>query len=446
MSSYLDKTASAIETLEALSQQYPDQASSYLEFSTFLSQKLYHQLTFQVFEFVTKPSNARSADSSSGVADGNNFWILYDKVLNCIDDKLNPLTYARIASCVSDSLFEEKDGVAAKALLENLLQKFSEQVQMDEAERNASSSSRSYIKSMTTSLTSYIPAKVFVESKLHLLSLRLIEEAESPSILDSSQLSPIKEFLEKNERVLAELASGTESDIAYVHSAYYECSMTYRKAVGPPEAYYNQAIQFLHYTSLDTLSSQRKYNLATDLSLAALTGDGVYNFGEVVNNNKAILECLQGTSNEWLVKLMHACANGDVLDLESITSTYSDAIATQPALISRANVVKEKVMLLALVNMVFKRPSNERTLSFEDIAAESKIPLNQVELLVMRALSLGLIRGSMDQVDQTLDVTWVMPRVLDTSQIKALSERFGQWAAQVKNTKDYMNEYVPMLA
>ena len=30
----------------------------------------------------------------------------------------------------------------------------------------------------------------------------------------------------------------------------------------------------------------------------------------------------------------------------------------------------------------------------------------------MRALSLGLIRGSMDQVDGTVDVTWELPQVL----------------------------------
>lgn len=441
MSTYIDKTASAIENLEALSHQYPDQASSYSEFSSSLSQKLYHQLTFDIHRFVANPQNVRTSDSATdGILNNNNFWVLYDQVLNCINDKLNPLTYARIASCVSDSLFEEKDGGAAKSLLDGLLQKFVEQIQLDSEEENVAS--RGYTKSMTRNLTSYIPARVFIESKLHMLSLQLMETEDS-STFDTNRLIPIKEFLETNKRTLTELASGTESDIAYVHSAYYECSMTYHKAVGPPEAYYNQAIQFLHYTSLDTLSSQRTYDLATDLSLAALTGEGVYNFGEVVNNNKALLDCLDGTRNEWLVKLMHACANGNVSELESITNMYSDAIGAQPALTSRANVVKEKLMLLALVNMVFERPSSERTLKFEDIAAQANTSLDQVELIVMRALSLGLIRGSMDQVEQTVHVTWVMPRVLDSTQIKALSERFGQWAVKVSKTRDQMSISVP---
>lgn len=76
--------------------------------------------------------------------------------------------------------------------------------------------------------------------------------------------------------------------------------MTYRKAIGPPEAYYTQDIQYLHYTPLDSISHEFKLKIATDISLAALPGDGVYNFGEVVHNNE-ILGALERTDNKWLV-------------------------------------------------------------------------------------------------------------------------------------------------
>ena len=105
-------------------------------------------------------------------------------------------------------------------------------------------------------------------------------------------------------------------------------------------------------------------------------------------------------------------------------------------------MVQEKITLLAMVGMIFDRPSSERTLAYADIAARIDLPVDQVELVVMRALSLGLIKGSMDQVDGTVDVTWVMPRVLDGPQLRALGERFGQWAVKVSKTKDYMSESI----
>lgn len=41
----------------------------------------------------------------------------------------------------------------------------------------------------------------------------------------------------------------------------------------------------------------------------------------------------------------------------------------------------------------------------------------QVELLVMKALSVGLVKGSIDEVDRRVHMTWVQPRVLDLQQV-----------------------------
>ena len=35
----------------------------------------------------------------------------------------------------------------------------------------------------------------------------------------------------------------------------------------------------------------------------------------------------------------------------------------------------------------------------------------------MKALSLGLVKGSIDQVDKKVHMTWVQPRVLDRNQV-----------------------------
>ena len=44
----------------------------------------------------------------------------------------------------------------------------------------------------------------------------------------------------------------------------------------------------------------------------------------------------------------------------------------------------------------------------------------KIELLVMRALSLGLVKGSIDQIDSKIFISWVQPRVLDINQVSYL--------------------------
>ena len=70
--------------------------------------------------------------------------------------------------------------------------------------------------------------------------------------------------------------------------------------------------------------------------------------------------------------------------------------------------------------MTFKRPATNRQLDFSEIAAEAQLPENEVELLVMKALSLGLVKGSIDQVEQKAHMTWVQPRVLDREQVRCV--------------------------
>jgi len=423
MSGYSDPIAPALEALSALSQQHPDQSATYNELSNLLSSKLYHQVTVAIYTFISNSANLRTEPS-------NNLFILFNSVLSPIASKVNPLTLSRIASFVASSL---NDFEASNTLLESLVEEFDKK---DNVKNNADHTNTS-------------TARLFTLSKKHFLALQHMEQSGETNDSDDNSKAATAEstktFLSTNKSLLTELANSTESDVAIVHSAYYECAMAYRKAVGPPEAFYKEAISYLHYTPLDTITPPaRQFALATDLSLSALTGKGVYNFGEVVHNNKLILNVLLGTENEYLVKLMQASADGDVNSLEGISKEYENAIAKQPALMNRSDVVKEKITLLALVNMVFERASNDRTLSYEDIASRTKMPINQVELIVMRALSLGLIKGSMDQVDQTVDVTWVMPRVLDDSHMKQLASRFGEWAVKVSETREYMKEHVPV--
>jgi 26S proteasome regulatory subunit N9 len=396
MSTYIDATSGAVDHCEAMAKSHPDLADDYNEISSMVSNKLWHQLTVKLLDFLADSKNFRTTEQGT-----SSFLALYNEVVLVVDKKLNQTSLARLASLVSSSLLFT-DGTAAKAVLENLLQ---------HKDRLG------------------VSATLYCESKLALLKLNLLESNGQPVDMDE-----LKTLLQRNASLLAEMPYS--QDYSIVHSAHHLASMTFRKAVGPPEAFYKEAVLYLNYTAMQDIDNA--YQLAVDLSLAALTGDGVFNFGQVVTT--PILSVLQDTPHEWLMKLMQASAKGDVLLFQELLQQHAAEIQKEPALVNRAQAVQEKITLLALVHLVFERPSSERTLSFQDVAQRIHLDVSQVELVVMRALSLGLIEGTMDQVEQTVQVTWVLPRVLDKEQMQELSTRFGEWAVKVSSTRDYMGE------
>lgn len=163
---------------------------------------------------------------------------------------------------------------------------------------------------------------------------------------------------------------------------------------------------FLAYTPLDTMQLEEKQVLATDLALAALTGKNVFNFGEVLAT--PILTVLEGTPNAWLFELCSCFNHGNIDKFNEIVNANQQAFASQPALANNSDYVKSKVTLLCLINLFFQRPAHDRNVPFATIAEATRLPVEEVEWLLMRAMSLKLIKGTIDQVDQIVSISWVL--------------------------------------
>lgn len=87
---------------------------------------------------------------------------------------------------------------------------------------------------------------------------------------------------------------------------------------------------------------------------------------------------------------------------------------------------------MSLIDLIFRLPSSSRTaIPFSSIARETKLPVEEVEHLVMKALALSLVKGSIDQVLEVASVDWVQPRVLDMQQIGELANRLDGWQKKV---------------
>lgn len=73
----------------------------------------------------------------------------------------------------------------------------------------------------------------------------------------------------------------------------------------------------------------------------------------------------------------------------------------------------QKVAIIAFLEMVFLQGKDEREVPFSKISEACQVPLDQVELLVMKAMSLGLVRGTIDEVAEKVAVEWILPRYLN---------------------------------
>lgn len=113
-----------------------------------------------------------------------------------------------------------------------------------------------------------------------------------------------------------------------------------------------------------------------------------------------------------------------------MVAAHSAAFAAQPALVASSAAIKEKIALLAVMELAGRKPPTERSLPFGEVAAETRLPVDQVEWVLMRAFSLGLLRGQIDQVAGVAHVSYVRPRVLDASQVGALKGRVDAWRAK----------------
>lgn len=110
---------------------------------------------------------------------------------------------------------------------------------------------------------------------------------------------------------------------------------------------------------------------------------------------------------------MRAFNTGDVNEFEALKKKWT----TNKLLAENENMLRTKVILLAIMEMTFRRPAKERQVTFQDVASATKLPLDQVELYLMKAIANGLVVGKIDEVGQKVFMTWVQPRVLSTVQV-----------------------------
>jgi len=371
-------TPAAVEFLESEAGAVPELAAAYGELAQLYTSKLWHQLTSKLEEVVRLELFAAAGGSARLVA-------LYEKFIADVEDKLNLLRLARIVVAIAERCTAPGEAIA---FLDPMVAKMSEQ-------KN--------------------PEQPTVFLQMHIAQLHLA----------AGEAGQCKELVEE---ALTKLGEMTEVDPS-VSAAVYGAAAQLAKAKQDVAGFYKNALLHLAYTSVDALPVSTQRDFAVDLSLAALLGENVFNFAELIAH--PVMRSLAGTSFAWLEELLHCFNRGDLQQYDELCYKYADQLNAQPALVQNERKLREKITILALMEIIFHLPADDRTIELTTIAEKTKLPLDGVEFLLMKTLSVHLIEGIIDQVEGTVRVSWVQPRVLLMPQIEELKGRLQGWKTKV---------------
>lgn len=367
----------ASEYLESLRNAHPELSEWYNTLADLYQRKLWHQLTLKLEQFVALPVFQA----------GDALIHLYNNFITDFETKINLLKLSHFAVIVSRR-YSEND--AAINYLQGIIEKL----------RN------------TKEMCIEEPI-LYIKMQIAVYKLEQGDQKECQNLLEDGKST---------------LDSMTDIDPS-VYASYYWISSQYHKSRQEFAEFYKNALLYLAYTSVQSLSESFKLDLAFDLALSALLGENIYNFGELLAH--PIIKSLLGTKVEWLYYILEAFNSGDLVRYQELCRVHGAALSAQPALVQNDKKLLEKINILCLMEIIFSRPSEDRTIPLSVIARRTKLTVEDVEYLLMKSLSVHLIEGIIDQVEGTIHVSWVQPRVLGIPQIKSLRDRLDNWMDKV---------------
>ncbi|EIW74854.1 hypothetical protein CONPUDRAFT_132470 [Coniophora puteana RWD-64-598 SS2] len=346
----------------------PAPLHSYFEsFRTLYNKRLWHQLTLKLFDFINEPASAPYQVE------------VFTRFVRDFESRINSLRLVELAAKVARQIDNPQSHLL---LLSSLL------TRIREAEN---------------------PSK---EAEAHLLT------TIAYSKLVFGDLDGARKDMDSSWEIL-ETLSGVERGVS---GTFYQMAADYYKAKADYAPYYKNALLYLACIDVATdLTAEERLLRAHDLGIAALLGETIYNFGELLMH--PILDALDNTDYDWIKRLLFTFNEGNIGKFEAIAPLFPK----EPILQDSYPFLRQKICLMALIEVVFRRGAGERTIPFQTVAAETRLPTNEVEHLLMKALSLNLIKGSLDQVSGVAHITWVQPRVLSREQIGHLASRLQGW-------------------
>jgi len=164
----------------------------------------------------------------------------------------------------------------------------------------------------------------------------------------------------------------------------------------------------------------------------------MFNFAELLE--KDFFKLLLGSQFEFIYYLILCFNSAKVDQFIDMMESYKNQIKNDPILSSKIEFLHMKVRVAALLELVFQKNKNERVVSYKEIHQKCHCDLDKIEFLVVKALSLGLIKGYIDEVENKVVINWVQPKFLDREKISILYDRIDGWIKKANENLGYFQE------
>ena len=358
----------SFKLIQNLSKKYPDFKKLFENIDSSLNQHLWYQLSESLIELSHKPE----------IQNSNDLIELYNGLVFFIEPTLNPMKYLEY---VQNMLNNYKDKMnEALTFVENI----------ENTHKNFKGEEKIFIKIIKGFC--YLPLDKMYE---------------------------LEEIVKSTEE---DFSSNIEID-ASLYSQYYKLSTLFYEKKQDYDNFYNNAFQYLAYET--KISNEDKLNLCYKMCSAMLIGEKLYNFAELIE--KDFFKLMHGTKYEWISNLILSFNLAKVDQFLSMVEQNKRKIKDNTILKDKMDFLPIKIRIAALLDLIFQKNKTERTLSFDEICKVCMTEEDKIEFIAMKALSLGLIKGYIDQVERKLIVNWIQPKYLDKEKISLMQERFTAW-------------------
>jgi len=221
---------SSINYLEKLQVDNPGLAEDAAEMANLYQRKLWHQLTLKVEDCFSKPEwNQGSLPLD-----------FYNSFISDFGYKINLLKLSQFAVHVAKHISDPAQTLA-------FLQSVSDKLKEQKLQRS--------------------------EQPLLFLKMHIAQQQ-----LEMGQVQECKVTVEEAKTeldALTDVDPSVSAAVYYVSSLYYKVKKDYAE-------FYRSSMMYLAFISSDSLAYDFKLPLAVDISLAALLGDGIYNFAQLL--------------------------------------------------------------------------------------------------------------------------------------------------------------------